>query len=127
MTRYVRPLDEVGMEDVQQCGGKGANLGELTRLGVRVPPGFCIVAAALASVLAANSLEAPIAEIAAGLSFDDPNALEAETARIRSLIFQATTPQELEAEILDHYRALISDENRYVAVRSSVAIRDSPV
>jgi len=29
MPRYVLPLQEVGQGDVQRCGGKGANLGEL--------------------------------------------------------------------------------------------------
>jgi pyruvate,water dikinase len=127
VSSYVRPLESVGKDDVQQCGGKGANLGELTQLGVRVPPGFCIVADALPYVLEVNSLTAPIAEAAARLTFDDSKALEAETARIRSLIASATIPADLEAAILDRYRGLVDERNRYVAVRSSVAVKDSPV
>lgn len=124
---YVRPLERIGKGDVQLCGGKGANLGELTQLGVRVPPGFCIVADALPYVLDANSLTAEIAELATHLAYDDTNALDVETGRIRALITSATIPADLEAAILTHYRALVSDANTYVAVRSSVAVSDSPV
>ena len=38
----MRPLAEVGQGDLATAGGKGANLGELIRAGVRVPPGFVI-------------------------------------------------------------------------------------
>ena len=127
MTTYVLGLDEVGKEDVQRCGGKGANLGELTRVGVRVPAGFCVVASSLFYVLERNALGGPIADIAARLDFDDPNAVEAETASIRALIEAATIPPDLEEAIVERYRALVSDENPYVAVRSSVAVLDSPI
>src|SRR5918993_2284354 len=40
--RWVRPLAEVGRHDLPTAGGKGANLGELLRAGVRVPPGFVV-------------------------------------------------------------------------------------
>ncbi|WP_246393712.1 PEP/pyruvate-binding domain-containing protein [Pseudonocardia pini] len=40
---FVVGLDEVDRTRVAEVGGKGANLGELSRLdGVRVPPGFCV-------------------------------------------------------------------------------------
>jgi pyruvate, water dikinase len=125
MSSYVRRLTEIGRDDVQRCGGKGANLGELSRLGLRVPPGFCVVADALPYVLEANSLTAPIAEAAARLAYDDATSLESETARIRALVVGATLPTDLEAEIVAAYRDLVGD--RYVAVRSSVAVKDSPI
>jgi len=127
MPTYTLSLDEINGRDAQRCGGKGANLGELTHAGVRVPPGFCIVADALAHVIDVNSLRLPIAAIAARLRFDDPNAVEVETSRIRSMIVSAEIPADLEAEILARHRALVSTENEYVAVRSSVAVKDSPI
>lgn len=49
MTSDVRDLAEIDRTQVGEAGGKGANLGELTRIpGVRVPPGFCILTSALA-------------------------------------------------------------------------------
>jgi pyruvate,water dikinase len=41
-TRSVVWFSEVGKEDLGLVGGKGANLGELTRAGIPVPPGFVL-------------------------------------------------------------------------------------
>ena len=47
MDTYVLGLQDVDQSQVAAVGGKGANLGELTRVdGVRVPPGFCVTTAA---------------------------------------------------------------------------------
>ena len=124
---YVRSFDQICKDDVTECGGKGANLGELTRIGMRVPPGFCIVSEALGYVLRDNDLEAGIAEIAAGLRYDESQALETDTARIRELIVSATIPRDLEQAIRSRYRSLVAGDNGYVAVRSSVAVKDSEV
>ena len=40
---FLKQFDELGRDDIDQAGGKGANLGELTRAGLPVPPGFVIV------------------------------------------------------------------------------------
>ncbi len=127
MSTFTLSLAEICKDDVQRCGGKGASLGELTQAGVRVPPGFCIVADALPYLLDACSLGPEIAAAASRLRFDDPNVVEAETAVIRELIASAGIPADLEAEILSRYRSLAGPERRYVAVRSSVAVRESSI
>ena len=38
-------LDEIGADDLESVGGKGASLGELTGAGLPVPPGFVVTAA----------------------------------------------------------------------------------
>jgi pyruvate,water dikinase len=124
---YTLSLQQIGKDDFQRCGGKGANLGELTRIGARVPPAFCVTADALDHLLAANALEAPIAEAVGRLDFEDLNGLEDVTGQIRALISAARIPDDLETEILDRYRALVSPANRFVAVRSSVAVKDSSI
>lgn len=124
---YTLGLDEITKDDVQRCGGKGANLGELTQAGLRVPPAFCIVAAGLPYVIRSNALDEPISRIAATLDFEDLNGLEAATAGIRQMIVEARLPDDLRSEILARYRSLVSPANPYVAVRSSVAVQDSPI
>ena len=121
------PLREITRDDTQRCGGKGANLGELTQIGARVPAGFCILADALHHLLSSNALDSPIAEVAGRLDFEDLNGLEVATAAIRSMIAAAEIPSDLETEIRGRYRALVSAANRFVAVRSSVAVKDSPI
>jgi pyruvate,water dikinase len=127
MTAYTLTLDQIDQHDVQRCGGKGANLGELTHIGARVPPAYCVTSAAMPYLLEANGLTGPIAEVASRLDFEDLNGLEAASAGIRAMIAAATIPTDLHAEIGARYRALVSDANRYVAVRSSVAVKDSPI
>ena len=39
-------FDEISRANVPQAGGKGANLGEMTKAGLPVPPGFVITAQA---------------------------------------------------------------------------------
>jgi len=39
-------FSEIGKEDVGKAGGKGANLGEMTRAGFPVPPGFMVTSEA---------------------------------------------------------------------------------
>ena len=127
MSEYILPFHEITKDDVQRCGGKATSLGELTRAGTRVPPGFCIVTDALPHVVDLNSFGDRIAGIAAGLNFDDYHDVEKKSAQIRSLITSAAIPNDLEQDILQHYRDLVSGDNKFVAVRSSVAVKDSPI
>src|ERR1700683_2406184 len=50
--RYVFDFSEGGMEQLGLLGGKGANLAEMTRLGLPVPPGFTITTEACGESLA---------------------------------------------------------------------------
>lgn len=36
---YIKRFEDITKEDVKTAGGKGANLGEMTRAGIQVPPG----------------------------------------------------------------------------------------
>ena len=47
VTTYVYDFSEGGREMADLLGGKGANLGEMTKLGLPVPPGFTISTEAL--------------------------------------------------------------------------------
>ncbi len=130
MSRYVVSLEELGQADVQRCGGKAAGLGELIRLGLRVPPGFCIVGKAWSYVVDSNSLGERIAQVAASLNFEDYSDVEEKTAAIRSLVMSAKVPGDLEQELREGLSGLVAGDNKgtkHVAVRSSVAVKDSDV
>ncbi|GAB3195113.1 pyruvate, phosphate dikinase [Nocardioides hungaricus] len=55
MGSYVYGFDQGGMDQKDLLGGKGANLAEMTRLGLPVPPGFTISTDACRAFLAAGS------------------------------------------------------------------------
>jgi len=127
MSRFVQQIDLLDPDDVEKCGGKATSLGILTRLGVRVPPGFCIFDDAFLHLLEANSLNNQIAAIIPKLDFDDYENIDKNTGQIRSLIKESIIPGDLEKDIGDQYADLVDDVNRFVAVRSSVSVRNSDV
>ena len=61
--KYVKWFEELTKEDVEVAGGKGANLGELTRAGIPVPPGFVVLSSAYFAFLDANKLRPQIHQI----------------------------------------------------------------
>ena len=42
MESYVLNFNEIDKKDLAFVGGKGANLGEMTKAGFPVPQGFCV-------------------------------------------------------------------------------------
>jgi pyruvate,water dikinase len=128
MSTFAWRFEKINKDMSQQCGGKAAHLGELTGLKLNVPRGFCVVADAFTAHLKSNRLDEPIAEIVEGLDYDDFEALEEKTGRIRLMIENAEMPPEIHEEIIDSYQNLLEDEPEpFVAVRSSVAVRDSTI
>ena len=55
MTQFVYDFTEGNKDQKELLGGKGANLAEMTRLGLPVPPGFTITTEACRSYLVAGS------------------------------------------------------------------------
>ncbi|HSK82438.1 MAG TPA: phosphoenolpyruvate synthase [Rubrobacter sp.] len=132
-TRWTRWFSEIGIDDVPLVGGKNASLGEMTRelgsLGVRVPEGYAVTAAAYRYFLEANELEAAIKEIIAGLHSGDVEALTRGSHLLQNLILGGYIPEDLETEILRGYRDLsdkYGEEHADVAVRSSATAEDLP-
>lgn len=54
--KFVKRLAQLCKEMVEECGGKAANLGELTKLSLNVPDGFSVLGNAYYHHLEANHL-----------------------------------------------------------------------
>ena len=83
--QYIRRLADLGRGDLAIAGGKGANLGELTRAGLPVPSGFVLTTAAYRTYIDRTGIGEKILANVAG---DDA------AARIRAL-FTAPMPEAL--------------------------------
>lgn len=127
MIPEILPLERIPDNETGRWGGKATNLGRLIRIGAVVPTGFCISAEALDRTLAEAGLQTKIDDIAARLNFDDFSAVENETAQIREMIERAPMPADLRERITASYNALVTPANRFVAVRSSVAVRGTAI
>src|SRR5690349_11031137 len=118
--RYSRRFADLGRDDVATAGGKGANLGELTRAGLPVPTGFVLTTAAYRAFVAASGIGDEVFA-AADLPADaDPAAYDEPARRIHALFTGATVPDEIVAELEDA-RACLGPA---VAVRSSATAED---
>ena len=51
---YIQRFQDITKKDVETVGGKGANLGEMTRAGIPVPPGAVLIAQAYEYFMDAN-------------------------------------------------------------------------
>lgn len=121
--RLIAQLTELSAADVALAGGKGANLGELTRAGVTVPPGFVVTAAAYTHFLEMTGVRAQMEPLVAGLDHNDNPTVERLTAEIRSLITAGTLPDDLAEATSAAYATLGGGA---VAVRSSATAEDLP-
>ncbi len=129
---YVRRFEEIGAQDIDAVGGKGANLGELRRAGLPVPPGFCISAEAYREFVRTSGAEGTIQRALAGLAPEDSEQLEARTAQIRDFLTAHVVPPAIAEPILASYRELGAELHKNaegvvpVAVRSSATAEDLP-
>jgi len=116
-------FDALSRSDVPVAGGKGANLAEMTRAGLPVPPGFVVTAHAFLTALEAVGVRKPLAEQFAALNADDTEALARASKHMQALVIEARLPPALETEIVQAYRSLGLSEP--VAVRSSATSEDT--
>jgi pyruvate,water dikinase len=121
-TSSVAWFADLGVGDTATVGGKGANLGELTRAGLPVPPGFVVTAAAYLDTMERSGLRAHLVEAAAGAPGDDPAALADLAATLGKEIRQAVLPRQLADAVVSAYEELGGGP---VAVRSSATSEDT--
>ncbi|MDD3679003.1 MAG: phosphoenolpyruvate synthase, partial [Patescibacteria group bacterium] len=126
-TKNILWFNEVGKDDGALVGGKGANLGELTKAGFPVPSGYIITAQAYFDYIKETGLDKKIEKILDGLDFEDSKDLQKRAEEVKSLIRKTKLPEHLNKEILEAYKKLAVEtrtEKLYVAVRSSATAED---
>ena len=125
MGGYVLGLDEVDQAQVTVVGGKGAHLGELTRIdGVRVPPGFCVTTEAFRRVTDdAPSLDDRLDGLSR-LEPDDREAIRSHSAEIRRVLEEVAVPDDVATAITGALARF--GEGAAYAVRSSATAEDLP-
>src|SRR5215218_8541792 len=115
---YVLDFQEIDQEQVAVVGGKGAHLGELSRIeDIRVPAGFCVTTSAFQRIIAeAPSIEDRLDRLSR-LKPDAREAIRALSAEIRRTLEGIAIPDDLAAAITRPLARL--GEQAAYAVRSS--------
>ncbi len=126
MGSYVLGFDEIDQTQVAAVGGKGANLGELSRInGIRVPAGFCVTTDAFERIIArAPSIDERLDRLSF-LSPDDGGTIRTLSAEIRQSLEAVAVPSDVATAITDSLARL--GEHAAYAVRSSATAEDLPI
>ncbi len=114
---------DVTREDIALVGGKGANLGEMTRANIPVPSGFVVTARAYFDFVNRAGITAQIRELLEPLDVHDSRQLQDIAQKVQQIVLNATMPAELASEI-EH--AYVKMGGGLVAVRSSATAEDLP-
>ena len=124
MGSYVLGLQEIDQTQVAVAGGKGANLGELSRIeATRVPAGFCVTTDAFRRIMDASPIGDRLDRLSR-LRADDQEAIRTLSAEMRRILQGVAIPDDLAAPITRAIARL--GEQAAYAVRSSATAEDLP-
>jgi pyruvate,water dikinase len=123
---WISWFEELGQDCNDQVGKKCANLGEMTRMGLRVPPGFALSLQAYRDFM---SLTGAAEEIKVYLDhapydFQSIQHFNEASAKLREIIESKQMPPEMREATLLHYRELCRScraEDVAVSTRSAGA------
>ncbi len=122
----IKRIADIGLDDVPSVGGKGANLGELTRCGLPVPDGFVVTAESFIAAMDAAGCRSELSDGTSTAPTQDEVDLARFAERARTLVRASGVPSEL-ADAIEQARAesAAASPTSRLAVRSSATAEDS--
>ncbi|CDQ40584.1 Phosphoenolpyruvate synthase [Virgibacillus salexigens] len=125
MGNYVLNFKEINEGDLLFVGGKGLNLGKLSRIeGIQVPEGFCVTTDAYKKIISQNAEVNTLIDQLCTLKVEDRERITEISRKIRYVIESLKIPTVIEEEIFYSYTKLGEDEA--FAIRSSATAEDLP-
>ena len=104
--KWVFWFEELGQEHNDLVGKKCANLGEMTKMGLRVPPGFALSVEAYQDFM---NMTGAVDEIRKYLAKSRPKDLKQfnqSSAKICQIVQSKAMPGEMEEVVVSHYKEL---------------------
>ncbi len=125
MSSHVLGFQDIDKTKLMVVGGKGANLGELSKIeGIRVPDGFCISTEAFKRIIGETSSINELLDQLSLLKVEDRDKISELSGEIRRVIEGIAIPEDIHEEITRLLSGL-GEKNAY-AVRSSATAEDLP-
>ncbi|WP_088227492.1 phosphoenolpyruvate synthase [Desulfosporosinus sp. FKB] len=125
MNSFVLGFQDIDKTKLRVVGGKGANLGELSKIeAIRVPDGFCISTEAFKRIIGETSSISKLLEQLSLLKVEDRDKIAELSGEIRRVIEGIAIPQDIVEEIT-YLLSRLGEEYAY-AVRSSATAEDLP-
>ncbi|MBT2216808.1 phosphoenolpyruvate synthase [Virgibacillus dakarensis] len=123
MKPYVLEFREIDKTQLLLVGGKGLNLGELSKIhGIQVPEGFCVTTEAYQKALEQNEAFNKLLDQLTLLKVEDRDQIGEISRKIRKTIMEVEIPSDV-LKAVAHYLSRFGDEHAY-AVRSSATAED---
>ncbi len=120
-------FSDVDKDDIPLVGGKGANLGEMTKAHFPVPNGFIVTSSAYYEFLRDNNLTLKIQHLLKEVNFNNQESLVNASKHIRKEFIKSELSEDLVSEIFKAYHKLGGVlQDALVAVRSSATAEDLP-
>ncbi len=118
---------DVDKEDIHLVGGKGANLGEMTRAKFPVPNGFIVTSNAYFQFIKENNLTTKINHLLKTANYERVESLMQISKHVKTYIRDGKVNDELAKKIFSFYSRLDSPlKDPLVAIRSSATAEDLP-
>jgi len=125
MSSFVRGFQDIDQTKLTVVGGKGANLGELSRIeGILVPDGFCISTIAFKRIIEETPSIHELLDQLSLLKLDERDKIHELSSEIRRIIEGITIPEDIH-DAIAHFLSSLGEKNAY-AVRSSATAEDLP-
>ena len=121
---YVMRFNEIDSKSWPDVGGKGANLGELSKAGFNVPRGFCVTTSAYRRIIESSSEMCQWLDLLDGLQPEQLDEIGALGKQMREHLQSLTMPENIKEEIIDAWE--MSGKEHAYAVRSSATAEDLP-
>ncbi|ALC81187.1 MULTISPECIES: phosphoenolpyruvate synthase [Bacillus] len=125
MKPYVLEFQEIDKTQLLHVGGKGKNVGELSKIhGIQVPEGFCVTTEAYQKALEQNEAFHALLDQLTLLKVEDRDQIGEISRKIRKIIMEVEIPSDA-VKAVAHYLSQFGDDHAY-AVRSSATAEDLP-
>lgn len=99
-------FNEIGKNDINIVGGKGANLGEMTQAGFPVPPGFIVTAQTYFDYTRRTGIQSRIIEEVNKVDVNDTIALHATSRRIGEIMVSVPMLPDIRESIIEAYQVM---------------------
>lgn len=125
MSSLVLGFQEMEKTQLLLVGGKGLNLGELSKIeGLQVPEGFCVTTVGYQNAIEQNETFPALLDQLTMLQVEDRDQIGEISRKIRQIIMEVEIPSDV-VKAVTHYLSRFGDEHAY-AVRSSATAEDLP-
>ena len=125
MSSLVLGFQEMEKTQLLLVGGKGLNLGELSKIeGIQVPEGFCVTTVGYQKAIEQNETYHALLDRLTMLKVDDRDQIGEISRKIRNIIMEVEIPSDF-VKAVTHHLSQLGDEHAY-AVRSSATAEDLP-